>query len=236
MEAKLEWHNEEEGSIIFSEAGTPRLTMQVFVTGEEEAELRIQDIVFPEAETKSDNISDKIISEVTNCISESFLLLWNEGYEETSLVEQKGTKIEEILGSTSVVNYIYSEYMMKLRLAAEESTNSGPDTVILTKEEGGFVCENKDKTFFCRLLPYRAEQPGEACFYLYEVAVAKKKRNKGIATACLMELFGILAAQAPTTIYLQVGSYNEPAVHLYKKLGFTVSEELCCYAPEEEEE
>lgn len=233
MEAKLEWQNEEEGSITFLEAGVPWLTLQVFLTGEEEAELKLQDVVFLQEKTENDNISEEITLKMINCISESIRLLWQEGYEETVLVEQKGSKLAEILDSTSVVKYVYSEYMMKRRLEPEKATISGQNTINLTEEENGFVCENKEKTFFCRLLPYRAEQEGEACFYLYEVEVVKKKRNRGIATVCLSELFRLLAAQGPATVYLQVGSYNGPAVHLYKKSGFEISEELRYYAPEE---
>ncbi len=82
------------------------------------------------------------------------------------------------------------------------------------------------------MLNYEANAE-ERCFYLYEVEVAKNVRNTGIATKCLNRLFQMLAAEQPVTVYLQVGSYNEPAVHLYKKLGFEISEELCYYTMNE---
>ena len=134
------------------------------------------------------------------------------------------------MDSTDVVQKYYSEYMMRQRFDAEKSTDCGADTLTLTEEEDCFCCENKEKTFFCRLLPYETEAVGERSFYLYEVEVEKKKRNKGVATKCLTGLFQRLAAEGPVTIYLQVGSYNEAAVHLYKKLGFRICEELCYYA------
>ena len=81
------------------------------------------------------------------------------------------------------------------------------------------------------MLSYEAEAAGEQSFYLYEVEVKKKSRNKGIATKCLTELFSLLSQEMPLTVYLQVGSYNEPAIHLYKKLEFDISEELGYYAP-----
>lgn len=233
MEHKLEWLTEEEGTIVFSEAENPFLTAKFFVTGDEEAEFRLQDIVFPENLTKNKNIQMKIILKMRECISESFRLLWEEGFAETVLVEQQGTKMAEMLGSTGVVYLAYSEYMMKRRFEPQKSTNCGLATLVLKEEEDGCYCENEDNTFSCRLLPYPAEQPGDTCFYLYEVEVSKRKRNKGIATACLKELFCRLAETAPVTVYLQVGSYNEPAVHLYEKLGFEVSEELRYYAIKE---
>lgn len=233
MKADLEWLTEEEGTIIFSEHAMPWLTVQFFVTGEEEAEFRLQDVVFSEDWTKNDKMHKEIICKMIKCIKRTFRLLWDEGFEEVLLVEQKGSKWAEIHNSTKVVQKVYSEYMMCRYFKEEKSTGSGEPFLQITREKEGYVCENKEKTFFCRLLPYETKTSGENCFYLYEVEVNQKKRNKGIATACLTEVFRQLACEAPLRIYLQVGSYNEPAVHLYQKLGFEVSEELCYYALEE---
>lgn len=233
MNATLEWLSEEEGTITFLEENIPEVIVRFFATGEEEAEFRLQDIVFPENWTKSKENCQKIIQKVTKAISEAFSLLWDEGFEEVVLVEQKGSKLAEILDSTTVVKKAYSEYMMHRHFEAKKTTGSGESVIKMVEEEEGLSCENREKTFFCRLLPYSARNPKESCFYLYEVEVDKKKRNKGIATACLTELFQTLTAEEAVTIYLQVGSYNEPAVHLYEKLGFEISEELCYYAAKE---
>ena len=45
MEHKLEWLSEEEGRIAFFENSSPFLTVEFFLTGEDEAEFKIQDIV-----------------------------------------------------------------------------------------------------------------------------------------------------------------------------------------------
>lgn len=234
MEHKLEWLSGEEGRILFYRNDALFLGAEIFVTGEEEAEFRIQDIVFDDKTTKNGDLQKKIISEVTECLSECVRLLWEEGFDEVVLVEKQGTKTAEILNSTSVVQKVYSEYMMKRRFEPQKSTDCGCNFLETTKTEDGYVCENKEKNFFCRLLSYEAEAKGEQCFYLYEVEVKKKSRNCGIATACLTQLFSQLSQERPLTVYLQVGSYNEPAVHLYKKLGFEFSEELGYYAMEEE--
>ena len=76
------------------------------------------------------------------------------------------------------------------------------------------------------MLPYE----GESEFYLYEVEVLEHLRNQGIATNCLQQLGSDLVKKSKgreVTIFLQVGSYNEPAIHLYQKLGFELSEEIC---------
>ena len=234
MEQKLEWLSEEEGRITFFDKETPFLKVEFFLTGKDEAEIKIQDVVFDDKTTKNGILSEKITLKMTECLSECFRLLWDMGLEEVVLVEQQGTKIAEKLNSTKVVQKIYSEYMMKLHTEPQKSTDCGFDFLELTKIEDGYVCENREKNFFCRLLSYEAEAAGEQCFYLYEVEVKKKSRNKGIATKCLTGLFSLLSQEAPLTVYLQVGSYNEPAVHLYKKLGFDVSEELGYYVPTEE--
>lgn len=234
MKHKLEWLSKEEGCVTFFDDDNVFLKEQVFLTGEEEAEFRIQDIVFPENKRKSAEMQIKITSKMTGCILKTFRLLWEEGFVETTLVEHKGGENAEILDSTNVVCVAYEEYMMKLLLPMQKTTDCGLVSLHLTKTEDGYLCENKEKTFFCRLLKYEAAQPEEACFYLYEVEVDEKKRNTGIATACLTELFRRLCLKSAVSIYLQVGSYNEPAVHLYKKLGFEISEALCYYVPVEE--
>lgn len=234
MEHTLEWLSEEEGKIVFFENGTPFLMVGIFLTGEDEAEIKLQDVVLDDKSTKNSNLSEEIIFKMTECLSECFRLLWDEGLEEVVLIEQKGSKIAEILDSTCVVQKIYSEYMMKRRMELQKSTDCGPDFLELTKTEDGYMCRNKEKNFFCRLLSYEAETEGEQSFYLYEVEVKKKSRNKGIATRCLNGLFSLLSQKKPLTVYLQVGSYNEPAVHLYRKLGFDISEELGYYVLNEE--
>lgn len=232
MKYKLEWQNEEEGILTCFDGEDFCFVVNCYVTGPEDAELQIQDIVSGQKNEKNDNLREEIILKMTECLSECFRLLWEEGYEETVLVEKNGTKFAETLNSTDVVQKCYSEYMMKRYIKTEKSTDCGLDVLNLTKEADGFCCENKEKTFFCKLLNYEANAE-ERCFYLYEVEVAENVRNKGIATKCLNRLFQMLAAEQPTMVYLQVGSYNEPAVHLYKKLGFEISEELCYYTMNE---
>ncbi len=233
MEHNLEWFNEEEGSITFYEKGKELLSFQVFVISEEEAELKLTGLEIVETIQKIERIPDEIISKVMKCLVKSFRLLWEEGFEETILVEQKGTEFWKLLDSTDVVEEAYREYMMQRMFLPEEIAAYNSNNLILTEEEGGFLCENAEKSFFCRLLLYQGAAGTGRNFYVYEVEVAEEKRNRGIATGCLKELFGRLAEKEQVTIYLQVGSYNEPAVHLYEKLGFEVKEELCCYTAAE---
>ena len=148
MNAKLEWLSEEEGRIVFRKAGEHFMTMQLFFTGEEEAECHIQDVVFPENDSKNNDLCSKVIQEMIKCISCSFRLLWEEGFEETILVEPNYSKVAKILDSTDVVYLAYKEYMMKKDFIRQESTECGSSFLHLTKSEDGYCCENTEGTFF----------------------------------------------------------------------------------------
>lgn len=245
LKSRIQQISEEEGQILFYEGQKEWMCVQYFIISDEEAELKVVCPEIVETTDKIENIPNEIISKVTESIMESFRLLWEDGYDETILVEQKESNLWEILDSTEVVEKIYSEYMMcrsfGLEVSGKESLNSSDncDNLLISEEEGGFVCESKDGAFFCRLLSHAGAKEVGRCFYLYEVEVDEAQRNRGIATKCLQQLFRQLCEKDRTsdgvTILLQVGSYNEPAVHLYEKLGFEIQEELCCYVPTESE-
>lgn len=223
MNSVLNWTNEEEGVLSVFEDGQEKLRCFVYVISQEEAEVKIQDVGLASDIQKNDINRQKIICKMTNALKDAFLTLEEEGFEEVFLIEKRESELCKILGSTNVVQNVFSEYMMKSPKKPESDTRSCvflPGFLIPQKEEGGLRIENKEKTFFARLSPYRDG------WYLYEVEVAEQERNKGVGTACIQGLRdGILQ------LYLQVGSYNKPAVHIYEKLGFQVVEELCYFAP-----
>ena len=233
MEHKLEWQNEREGKITFYEKETVFMTVEVFISLEEEAELRILDIVIPEESTENDKNREEVISKMMKCIETCFSVLWDEGFPETILVEEQGTKIADIYNSTDVVQKVYSECMLKLKFDPQVSTDCGQPVFAGPEDEDGILYENADKTFSCKIIAFEPDENGEKVVYLHGVEVEKNKRNKGIATACLTGLFRQLAENASITVHLQVGSYNEPAWHLYHKMGFQIFEEIGYYALEE---
>ena len=229
MEQKLEWQNEQEGQITFFEDDKVFMTVEVFVSLEEVAELKILDIVFPEESAECDKNCEKIISKMMNCIETAFSTLWEEGFEETVLVAEQGTKIADIYNSTKVVQKAYSECMLKLLFDPKKSTDCGQQVFPGPEDEDGILYENADKTFSCKIIAFEPDENGETVVYLHGVEVEETKRNQGIATACLTGLFRQLAEKTPVTVHLQVGSYNKPAWHLYHKMGFQVSEEIGYY-------
>ncbi|HSK48717.1 MAG TPA: AAC(3)-I family aminoglycoside N-acetyltransferase [Coriobacteriia bacterium] len=55
--------------------------------------------------------------------------------------------------------------------------------------------------------------------YIYDLAVAKTHRRRGIATALIAELKKIATARGAWVVYVQADLGDEPAIALYTKLG-----------------
>ncbi len=226
MKYELQWNNEEEGSLVFLEKATEWLCFDVFLVGED-AELVIKSGEIVDKVRQSETISGKLLEQIKKCIKRAFSLLWNKGIEEVFLVEKQGESLVKLLKEVSIIELVYSEYMMKRKFSTKDICQKNEIELEIIEEEDSFICENKEKSFFCRLLPYQEESG----FYLYEVEVLEHLRNQGIATKCLKQLCSDLVKRSgekkEVTLYLQVGSYNKPALHLYQKLGFELSEEIC---------
>lgn len=227
MEYTLYWNSEEEGILTFFDNDkTEWLCFNIFVLGEE-AELVIKRGSIVDKCKKLDSIGGKLLDRLEDCIWKACSLLWKRGIEEVFFVEKQGELLIQALREADRMERVYSEYMMKRKFSTEDRSSNLLGEIEITIEEDSFVCENKERSFFCRLLPYQEDNS----FYLYEVEVLETVRNRGVATNCLRQLFSELVkkreAVKEVTIYLQVGSYNEPALHLYQKLGFELSEEIC---------
>ncbi len=74
----------------------------------------------------------------------------------------------------------------------------------------------------CRLIPY-----DDSRFYLYHVEIQEEQRFQGWGTSLLYSLLSQLPPKS--SVILQVSSSNEPALGLYKKAGFRVTETLSYY-------
>ena len=80
-------------------------------------------------------------------------------------------------------------------------------------------CPPQEAVGTCRLLP-----SGPSSFYLYHVEIRRELRSKGWGQALLEALFEELPKGSLLT--LQVSSLNTPALALYKKTGFRITETL----------
>lgn len=64
-------------------------------------------------------------------------------------------------------------------------------------------------------------------YYLYGFEVKETCRGKGYGTKFLQTVLTMLSSEKK--ILLQVAGSNTPALALYKKTGFRITETLCCY-------
>lgn len=56
---------------------------------------------------------------------------------------------------------------------------------------------------------------------LFEIVTDRARRNRGYGGALVSAMLAWAARRGATEAYLQVVATNGPAVHLYRKLGFT---------------
>ncbi|XP_050220719.1 histone acetyltransferase MCC1 [Mercurialis annua] len=71
------------------------------------------------------------------------------------------------------------------------------------------------------LLRYDPSKPDQKLVYILTLGVVESYRNSGIANALVREVIKY-ASSIPTcrAVYLHVISYNNPAIHLYRKMAF----------------
>lgn len=66
-------------------------------------------------------------------------------------------------------------------------------------------------------------------YYLYGFEIRKELRGKGYGHAMLCEVLNDLNVRKSMPVRLQVSGENIPALSLYKKAGFQITETLSCY-------
>lgn len=66
-------------------------------------------------------------------------------------------------------------------------------------------------------------------YYLYGFEILEELRGKGYGTAFLHQVLSDLAVRNPMPLHLQVSGENLPALSLYKKTGFQITETLFGY-------
>ena len=142
---------------------------------------------------------------------------------------------------------VYDEYKMELSLEGfmfPRTAPSFPVTLFLPdgKRNHGAAAVSSDQP---QLSPEsasfqdtgRAVAPHVSCFlspqrgrvYLSHLVTEEPYRNQGLGAAFLTGLFFRLAALGFTAVSLQVSGENEPALALYKKTGFRITETLSFY-------
>ncbi|XP_022743840.1 histone acetyltransferase MCC1-like [Durio zibethinus] len=76
-------------------------------------------------------------------------------------------------------------------------------------------------TYLADLLRYDSSKVDQTLVYIPTLGVVDAYRNLGIATALIHEVMKYaLSIPVCHAVYLHVISYNNPAIHLYKKMSF----------------
>lgn len=240
MKLTIQWNSAEDANAICHSFGKEVCRFQVYEVDEDEAELSLE---LPEETSKIDR---KIILKVTKAIKKLCRELRKDGYFSFSMSADGGSFTDSFLNriecSTNVVKKNYSEYMLKKSLenqqnstvAAKGAVRDGQNAemepektvsrnlaILQLENESRYVWNGEEDLFSCRVKPYRDG------YYIYEVAVREDRRNQGIGTAAMQEL--LQRKELSGCLYLQVGSYNERALHIYRKLGFETDAERCYY-------
>ncbi len=132
-------------------------------------------------------------------------------------------------GKALGMEYWYSEYQMELSLEQWSRAPLQKRELSLKKtwvqEESGEYWDFQaysakgEPIGSCRLLPYSPSR-----YYLYHVEISPALRGKGWGAALLQAVFLPLPSRG--SIFLQVSSDNAPALALYKKTGFRITEAL----------
>lgn len=144
--------------------------------------------------------------------------------------------------------YAWDEHMMERKLTENEKTTTCFYCQITGNAAESILNTNETTTADdavwnaagCRLDPHLPAAPilpevtcclspqGQSV-YLYSLEVLPELRNQHLGTAFLSALLPQLAKKGFTTIKLQVSSENLPAMALYKKTGFRITQTLSFY-------
>jgi ribosomal protein S18 acetylase RimI-like enzyme len=68
------------------------------------------------------------------------------------------------------------------------------------------------------------EEEGKPCAYLYEVYIQPTYRNKGYGSEAIKLFVQDAETLGAETVWMHVFGHNEQALHLYKRLGFEISD------------
>ena len=136
------------------------------------------------------------------------------------------------------------EYMMEYDVTAAgtafgDGTSASPaslpdmelDMDIRTTPEGLLICARRpgdNPTADGACVTCRLSLNGTGA-YLYSLETIPALRRRGLASCFLMQLIRHLERKGIRRICLQVSGSNEPALHLYRKTGFRITETLSYY-------
>lgn len=120
--------------------------------------------------------------------------------------------------------YWYSEYKMERALSSSDAAFQ-TELVIQEAEPGIYTASKPDGTLVgtCVLLPSGSD------VYFYGFEIRETLRGQGLGRTFLQSMLSLLSDKGFQSISLQVSGQNQPALALYKKTGFRITETLDFY-------
>ncbi|MGC9192226.1 MAG: ribosomal protein S18-alanine N-acetyltransferase [Conexivisphaera sp.] len=103
----------------------------------------------------------------------------------------------------------------------EEVLESNPDSFLVAQEEGGRLVGY----IMCRVevgFPLAGRAPLVKKGHVISIAVDEGHRRRGLGRALMVEGMKALRSRGCSEVYLEVRVGNEPAISLYRGLGFRV--------------
>ena len=133
----------------------------------------------------------------------------------------------------------YQEHLMELTASGFYGTSQAKNNLFQESLSLSITHDQKKSLSLCNFL-LNGSSVG-CCYldfrkqsvYFYGFEIAEHLRNQGLGSACLFLLlktcFSLPEAERPGKLFLQVSGQNLPAMALYKKAGFQITESLSYY-------
>ena len=147
---------------------------------------------------------------------------WDEYIMERELTEIEETVTEKI-SNEKTANTVLCQILENTSANGENIDENAAEDSTTWRAIGCRSLLNQPPEVTCFLAPQ-----GQSV-YLYSLEVLPELRNKHLGTAFLSALLLQLAEKGFKTIKLQVSSENLPAMALYKKTGFHITQTLSFY-------
>jgi len=127
---------------------------------------------------------------------------------------------------TSAFNHAFSDYILPIKWTEEAAVKKFKgDNIDLSLSPGYFV-DGKLCGFIFHCIGFR---DGQSVVWNGGTGVFPEHRGKGITSQLYQYILPALKKEGFQQTTLEVIEGNDPAIHIYKKMGFTVHRKLDCF-------
>lgn len=148
--------------------------------------------------------------------------------EDTELLFYTNGKSPDCLAALEALEaeVVLEEHMMELQLDRFEKSADSPQSPVQASEE---LLDGTKTLIFRNAHGTVNISVFRDYYYLYGLEIHESMRGRGLGHRLLTHVLSILAERDPLPLRLQVSGNNLPALSLYRKTGFQITETLFCY-------